>query len=115
IVDAVAGRDGSILATDIESLRYGDGSRAALGAPAAPAPAEKPAGPLVSPLADDDFLVLPDLRDKAALIEADPLTALSDDAPVAWATGPDLLQAPDPAGGAALPWWKMDDGDLWAL
>lgn len=62
IVDTVGGRDGSILATSIEWLRYGDGSTVAL-APPPPAPllSEKDMGDAFALTTgfDDGFLALP--------------------------------------------------------
>ena len=59
IVDSVGGRDGSILATSIEWLRYGNGSTVALGAP--------PPAPLLSGKEAGDAFVLPAAADDAFL------------------------------------------------
>ncbi|MBB4082851.1 beta strand repeat-containing protein [Brevundimonas lenta] len=69
IVDTVAGRDGTIYVESIEAVRFLTGNTKTVltythGA-AAPEPSAKDAGPLVSPLQDDDAFVLPALADKA--------------------------------------------------
>ena len=50
VVDGTAGRDGSLLVTDVETLRFGDGSTQALGAAAMPILSEKA-------MMDDQFIL----------------------------------------------------------
>jgi|GEM_PF-2056478 len=96
IVDSVAGRDGSTLVTSIEVLRFmtGNTTTALAYPPAGAAPLAEgqdktvaDAGPLVSPLHDEDAFVLPDLAaGKGA--DAGPLVlpgAVNDDA--VWSFG----------------------------
>ena len=77
VTDNTAGRDGSLLLTSIETLRYSDGSTQSLGAPAG-APVETPVltakeiygDAFVMPALEDDAFVLPALADKTAIDEA---------------------------------------------
>ncbi|HEY0600924.1 M10 family metallopeptidase C-terminal domain-containing protein [Brevundimonas sp.] len=96
IIDGTAGRDGSILVLDVETLRFGDGSTQALGAAPAPllsakdgdeAPQTLPAAAGVKDASDDLPLVLPSAEDDAflplaAADEAQVLPALDDGGPL---------------------------------
>ncbi|RZJ40319.1 MAG: calcium-binding protein, partial [Brevundimonas sp.] len=77
VVDNTAGRDGSLLLTSIETLRFSDGSTQTLTAPAPGAPeAQTLTGKdiygdaFVMPALEDDLFVLPALTDKG--VEAGP-------------------------------------------
>ncbi|HYD26433.1 hypothetical protein [Brevundimonas sp.] len=117
IIDGTGGRDGSILALDIETLRFGDGSTQALGGAPAPLLSGSDQGPLTLPamvgdkavFADGEPLVLPSAEDDAFL----PLT-LWDDAQVLPAVDDDqpLILPGEGVGKAALIALQMEESTV---
>jgi Ca2+-binding RTX toxin-like protein len=118
IVDGTAGRDGSILAVDVEILRFGNGATQTLGGAAAPllSAMEKDAAPLVLPssagdmgaFGGDGLLVLPPAMDDAFLplsgLEVpEVLPAIADDFILAAKyEGPPVMPTPEAEFDAGL-------------
>ncbi|WP_291839512.1 hypothetical protein, partial [Brevundimonas sp.] len=103
IIDNTAGRDGSILATSIEVLEFGDRSTRDLTPPAAPADfGDKDQGALTQPVAP--------VADTAKAMDARPQVLPGDDDFIL-VDGPEVLpHAPFDKADGAFPLVQPDDG-----